>query len=46
MEALRCLERDFEHIDVLIHSAGDFSGKFKRVQELDWQYRANVRAPI
>jgi NADP-dependent 3-hydroxy acid dehydrogenase YdfG len=43
-----CLERDFGHIDVLIHSAGVISlGKLQSacVQELDWQYRANVRAP-
>jgi len=31
---------------VLIHSAGVISGEIRAcVQELDWQYRANVRAP-
>lgn len=42
------LQRDFKHIDVLIHSAGAISiGALKDapVEDLDWQYRVNVRAP-
>jgi len=40
MEALRCLERDFEHIDADPQCWRDFWGKFSAcVQELDWQYR-------
>jgi NADP-dependent 3-hydroxy acid dehydrogenase YdfG len=42
------LQRDFQYIDVLVHSAGIFS--FNRldtasVEDFDWQYRTNVRAP-
>lgn len=42
------LERDFGHIDVLVHSSGVYSmGTMQTasIQDLDLQYRANVRAP-
>lgn len=42
------LEQDFGHIDVLVHSAGMISlGKLQSasVQDFEWQYQANVRAP-
>ena len=42
------LQRDFANIDLLIHSAGVISiGPVEgaRVEDLDWQYRINVRAP-
>lgn len=42
------LERDFGRVDLLVHSAGAFSmGLLQKtsVEELDWLYRANVRAP-
>jgi short-subunit dehydrogenase len=42
------LERDFSSIHVLIHSAGGISiGAVESapVEELDWQYRINLRAP-
>jgi NADP-dependent 3-hydroxy acid dehydrogenase YdfG len=40
--------RDFGYLDLLVHSAGVFSmGPLESapVQDLDWQYRTNVRAP-
>ena len=40
--------RDRGHIDILIHSAGVISQgeiQFSSVQDLDWQYSINVRAP-
>src|SRR5262245_60609828 len=42
------LEKDFGYIDVLVHSAGVISlGKlaWTSVDDFDWQYRVNVRAP-
>ncbi|MDF5717831.1 MAG: SDR family oxidoreductase [Rhizonema sp. NSF051] len=42
------LETDFGQVNLLIHSAGVISlGEIKTasVEELDWQYRTNVRAP-
>jgi NAD(P)-dependent dehydrogenase (short-subunit alcohol dehydrogenase family) len=42
------LRRDFGALDLLVHSAGVFAmGPVESapVQELDWQYRTNVRAP-
>jgi len=42
------LKRDFEYLDVLIHSAGLISlGRIEAapIEEFDLQYRANVRAP-
>lgn len=42
------LQRDFGCIDILVHSAGAISlGKIETapVQDLDFQYRTNVRAP-
>jgi short-subunit dehydrogenase len=42
------LERDFGSIDILIHSAGVISlGPIETapVEDFDWQYRINVRAP-
>lgn len=42
------LERDCGHIDVLVHSSGVISlGRLEDapVEDLDWQYRTNVRAP-
>jgi NADP-dependent 3-hydroxy acid dehydrogenase YdfG len=42
------LERDLGRADLLVHSAGAFSmGLLQKasVTELDWLYRANVRAP-
>ncbi len=42
------LQRDFRHIDVLVHSAGMISlGHVQRapVEEFDRHYRVNVRAP-
>ena len=42
------LVEDFGQIDLLIHSAGIISlGEMKTapVEDLDWQYRTNVRAP-
>lgn len=42
------LQRDFESIDLLVHSAGTISlGKLDNapVEDFDWQYRTNVRAP-
>jgi len=43
------LKMDFEKIHMLIHSAGVISlGKleFSSVQDFDWQYKTNVRAPF
>jgi NADP-dependent 3-hydroxy acid dehydrogenase YdfG len=43
------LQRDFEAIDILIHSAGVISlGRIDKVsmEDFDWQYRINVRAPF
>jgi len=42
------LQQDFGHIDILIHSAGIFSMdilEYASVDDLDRQYRTNVRAP-
>jgi len=42
------LQRDFSSIDLLIHSAGVISiGAIESapVEEFDWQYRVNLRAP-
>jgi NADP-dependent 3-hydroxy acid dehydrogenase YdfG len=42
------LQRDFGYIDLLIHSAGFISlGRVETapVEDFDWQYRTNVRAP-
>lgn len=42
------LEQDFGHIDLLVHSAGVISlGQLAtaHVEDFDWQYRTNVRAP-
>jgi len=42
------LERDFGTLDLLIHSAGVYAlGKIEAapVEDFDWQYRTNVRAP-
>jgi NADP-dependent 3-hydroxy acid dehydrogenase YdfG len=42
------LREDFDRIDVLVHSAGVISlGRLEAapVEELDWHYRINVRAP-
>lgn len=42
------LEADFDHVNLLIHSAGVIAlGDVKTtpVSEFDWQYRTNVRAP-
>lgn len=47
-DLVACLRRDFDYIDVLTHSAGVIAmGRLEsaRVQDLDWQYRINVRAP-
>ena len=47
-ELAATLQSDFQSIDVLIHSAGVISiGPLERasVEDLDWQYRVNVRAP-
>lgn len=41
-------QRDFDHIDMLIHSAGVISlGRIEQasVKDFDWQYSTNVRAP-
>jgi NADP-dependent 3-hydroxy acid dehydrogenase YdfG len=42
------LQRDFRHVDCLIHSAGVLANgplETAPVEDLDWQYRTNVRAP-
>jgi len=42
------LRRDFEQVDLLVHSAGVISlGSLEDapVEDFDWQYRTNVRAP-
>jgi NAD(P)-dependent dehydrogenase (short-subunit alcohol dehydrogenase family) len=42
------LQRDFGAIDLLIHSAGVYAlGQVEsaRIEDFDWQYRTNVRAP-
>ena len=42
------LQQDFKFIDLLIHSAGGVAfGQFETasVENLDWQYRINVRGP-
>jgi len=47
-ELASTLQRDFGYIDMLIHSAGVISlGQIEQtpIEELDWQYRTNVRAP-
>jgi len=46
---IKCLKEDFEHIDLLVHSAGVISlGAVESapIVELDRQYRTNVRAPF
>lgn len=49
IRALRTrLEHDVEHLDLLIHSAGVIAlgcVETAPIEELDWQYRTNVRAP-
>jgi NADP-dependent 3-hydroxy acid dehydrogenase YdfG len=48
LELATHLQRDFRSIDILVHSAGVISlGSIEAapVEELDWQYRTNVRAP-
>lgn len=48
LELATHLQRDFSSIDILVHSAGVISlGSIEAapVEELDWQYRTNVRAP-
>jgi len=43
------LERDFEAVDVLIHSAGVIKlapVETAPIEDFDWQYRTNVRAPF
>lgn len=43
-----CLHRDFGSVDLLVHSAGAISlGRLEAapVEDFDWQYRVNVRAP-
>jgi NADP-dependent 3-hydroxy acid dehydrogenase YdfG len=48
LELATHLQRDFSSIDILVHSAGVISlGPIEAapVEELDWQYRTNVRAP-
>lgn len=45
---VEALKQDFERIDLLVHSAAAFSmGKieFLAVEDLDYQYRVNLRAP-
>lgn len=47
-ELTRRLESDVGRVDVLVHSAGVIAlGRFDTapVEDLDWQYRTNVRAP-
>ena len=47
-ELTACLQRDFGHIDLLVHSAGVISlGRLESapIEDFDWQYRINVRAP-
>jgi NADP-dependent 3-hydroxy acid dehydrogenase YdfG len=47
-ELTALLERDVGRVDILVHSAGVISlGKLQTasVQDFDWQYRSNVRAP-
>lgn len=42
------IEQDFGQVDLLVHSAGVISiGQLKTaaVEDFDWQYRTNVRAP-
>jgi len=42
------LTREFKQIDILVHSAGDISQSRMDqalIEDLDWQYRVNVRAP-
>jgi NADP-dependent 3-hydroxy acid dehydrogenase YdfG len=42
------IQQDFEHVDLLVHSAGGIClGRIETVpvEDLDWQYRLNVRAP-
>src|SRR5262245_31253627 len=46
-DLVACLQRDYRHIDILIHSAGVISmGRFDqaRLEDLDWQYKINLRA--
>ncbi|NIA09334.1 MAG: SDR family NAD(P)-dependent oxidoreductase [Nitrospiraceae bacterium] len=43
-----CLQQDLSYIDLLVHSAGVISlGRLESapVEDFDWQYRTNVRAP-
>jgi NAD(P)-dependent dehydrogenase (short-subunit alcohol dehydrogenase family) len=47
-ELATCLKRDLDRLDVLVHSAGVIAlGPIERapIEEFDWQYRVNVRAP-
>jgi NADP-dependent 3-hydroxy acid dehydrogenase YdfG len=48
-ELTACLERNFGALDLLIHSAGVYAlGRIEAapVEDFDWQYRTNVRAPF
>lgn len=43
-----CLWQDFGYLDLLVHSAGVIAlGQLKTapIEDFDWQYRTNVRAP-
>ena len=47
-QAAENIKNDFGHVDILIHSAGDYSMGLitsAPVEELDRQYRVNLRAP-
>ncbi len=42
------IQQDFGYIDILVHSAGAILlGRFEdaKIEDFDWQYRINVRAP-
>jgi NADP-dependent 3-hydroxy acid dehydrogenase YdfG len=48
LELAKDVERDFGAVDILVHSAGVISlGSFEAasIEDLDWQYRTNLRAP-
>lgn len=49
IENLRaCIQKDFGHVDILIHSAGVFSMgmlEYASVKDLDRLYKTNIRAP-
>ena len=47
-ELADCIKRDLVYIDLLVHSAGVISlGRLESapVEDFDWQYQTNVRAP-